>query len=82
MVRHELQNNSSSCNYYLAFNYYILRWGHRIPAYRVIFDDEEASESAQSTWIVAKSPEEALSKAEAKFGAKQFRLEQDPDCLE
>ena len=48
----------------------------------MIFDDEEASESAQSTWIVAKSPEEALSKAEAKFGAKQFRLEQDPDCLE
>jgi valyl-tRNA synthetase len=48
----------------------------------VIFDGEEAPESAQSTWIVAKSPEEALSKAEAKFGAKQFRLEQDPDCLE
>ncbi|OXV05687.1 hypothetical protein Egran_06547 [Elaphomyces granulatus] len=59
-----------------------LWWGHRIPAYRVIFDGEEASESAQSTWIIAKSPEEALSKAEAKFGAKQFRLEQDPDCLD
>jgi hypothetical protein len=48
----------------------------------VVFDGEEASENAQSTWIIARSPEEARSKAEAQFGTKQFRLEQDPDCLE
>ncbi|OJJ50773.1 hypothetical protein ASPZODRAFT_126710 [Penicilliopsis zonata CBS 506.65] len=59
-----------------------LWWGHRIPAYRVIFDGESAEDTLQSTWVVGKTPEEAQSKAEARFPNKKFRLEQDPDCLD
>lgn len=59
-----------------------LRWGHRIPAYRVIFDGESSSENAQTRWIVGRTAEEAHAKAKAKYGDKEFRLEQDPDCLD
>lgn len=59
-----------------------LWWGHRIPAYQVIFEDEEPSDSSDARWIVAKTPDEAHSKAKAKYGDKKFRLERDPDCLD
>lgn len=58
------------------------RWGHRIPAYRVIFEGEEGPETAESLWVVGRTPEEAQAKAEAKYAPKKFRLEQDPDCLD
>jgi valyl-tRNA synthetase len=59
-----------------------LWWGHRIPAYRVVFDDDQG-ESKDSSWVVGRTQEEALSKAQAKFGSSRpFRLEQDPDCLD
>lgn len=58
------------------------RWGHRIPAYRVIFEGEDERETDKSQWVVGRTQEEALAKAEAKFSPKKFRLEQDPDCLD
>jgi len=58
-----------------------LWWGHRIPAYRVIFDND-GGETKESSWIVGRTEEEAQSKAQAKFGSRSFRLEQDPDCLD
>ncbi|ROT37910.1 valyl-tRNA synthetase [Sodiomyces alkalinus F11] len=57
-------------------------WGHRIPAYRVILEGEDVAESDGSAWIAARSPEEAQTKAEAKYSGRKFRLEQDPDCLD
>ncbi|KAL1840349.1 hypothetical protein VTJ49DRAFT_563 [Mycothermus thermophilus] len=59
-----------------------LWWGHRIPAYRVVFEGEEERETDRSQWIVGRTPEEAQAKADAKFAGKKFRLEQDPDCLD
>ncbi|KAK4102743.1 hypothetical protein N658DRAFT_514888 [Parathielavia hyrcaniae] len=60
-----------------------LWWGHRIPAYHVIFEGEEdIRETDNSPWVVGRTPEEAQAKAEAKYAGKKFRLEQDPDCLD
>ncbi|KAL1864623.1 hypothetical protein VTK73DRAFT_5777 [Phialemonium thermophilum] len=59
-----------------------LWWGHRIPAYRVLLDGESQSETEESVWIVGRNYDEAFSKAQAKFPGKNFRLEQDPDCLD
>ncbi len=59
-----------------------LWWGHRVPAYRVIFDGEDAAETLESKWIIAPSPEEAQKQAEAKYPNQTFRLEQDPDCFD
>ncbi|KAI0194062.1 tRNA synthetases class I-domain-containing protein [Xylaria flabelliformis] len=60
-----------------------LWWGHRIPAYRVVFEGEETlEESDKSHWIVGRTPDEAQAKAASAFPGKKFRLEQDPDCLD
>ncbi|KAI1129444.1 tRNA synthetases class I-domain-containing protein [Nemania abortiva] len=60
-----------------------LWWGHRIPAYRVILEGQEASdEDDQSHWIVGRTPDEAQEKAASAFPGKKFHLEQDPDCLD
>ncbi|KAI3334888.1 tRNA synthetases class I-domain-containing protein [Ustulina deusta] len=60
-----------------------LWWGHRIPAYRVIFENQEMSvEDDDSHWIVGRTLDEAQAKATSTFPGKQFRLEQDPDCLD
>jgi valyl-tRNA synthetase len=60
-----------------------LRWGHRIPAYRVILEGEEDErETDNSPWVVGRTPEEAQAKAAAKYVGKKYRLEQDPDCLD
>lgn len=59
-----------------------LWWGHRIPAYRVIFDGQENKETDQSPWVVGKTPEEAAAKAAEKYAGKKYTLEQDPDCLD
>jgi valyl-tRNA synthetase len=61
----------------------VYRWGHRIPAYRVILEGEEdRPETDNSLWVVGRTPQEAQAKAEAKYAGKKFRLEQDPDCLD
>ncbi|KAH6628675.1 tRNA synthetases class I-domain-containing protein [Chaetomium tenue] len=60
-----------------------LWWGHRIPAYRVILEEEEGErETDKSPWVVGRTPEEAQAKAAAKYAGKKYRLEQDPDCLD
>lgn len=59
-----------------------LWWGHRIPAYRVIFDGEADEEKDNTPWVVGRTPEEALAKANEKYAGRNFRLEQDPDCLD
>ncbi|KAI0547277.1 tRNA synthetases class I-domain-containing protein [Xylaria curta] len=60
-----------------------LWWGHRIPAYRVVFEGEETlEENDKSHWIVGRTPDEAQAKAASTFPGKKFRLEQDPDCLD
>ncbi|KAI1310065.1 tRNA synthetases class I-domain-containing protein [Xylaria venustula] len=61
-----------------------LWWGHRIPAYRVVFEGEDpnADEDETARWIVGRTPDEAQAKATSKFPGKKFRLEQDPDCLD
>ena len=60
-----------------------LWWGHQIPAYRVIFEGESDVETNESSWVVGRTPEEAQSNANAKFGGdRKFRLERDPDCLD
>jgi valyl-tRNA synthetase len=48
----------------------------------VIFEGEDSSETAKSRWVVAKTKEEAQTKATGLAEGKQFRLEQDPDCLD
>lgn len=59
------------------------RWGHRIPAYRVILEGEEDErETDNSPWVVGRTPEEAQAKAAVKYAGKKYRLEQDPDCLD
>ncbi|KAM7205653.1 tRNA synthetases class I (I, L, M and V) domain containing protein [Rhypophila sp. PSN 637] len=59
-----------------------LWWGHRIPAYRVVFDGEADDEKDDTQWIVGRTPEEAQAKANEKYAGRNFRLEQDHDCLD
>ncbi|KAH8384583.1 hypothetical protein KR093_001627 [Drosophila rubida] len=64
-----------------------LWWGHRIPAYHVSFKDASIKASTpddEQYWIVARSEDEALSKAAARFGvdASQIVLQQDEDVLD
>ncbi|KAK5654450.1 hypothetical protein OQA88_7361 [Cercophora sp. LCS_1] len=59
-----------------------LWWGHQIPAYRVIFEGEDGSETKESKWVVGRTEEEAKAKAAEKFAGKSYRLERDPDCLD
>ncbi|GAW12607.1 hypothetical protein ANO14919_019770 [Xylariales sp. No.14919] len=60
-----------------------LWWGHRIPAYHVILENQETSEEDDNShWIVGRTLDEAQEKAASAFPGKKFRLEQDPDCLD
>lgn len=68
---------SASDNTSLIF---FISGGHQIPAYQVFF--EGASTGDKEEWIVARTPEEAQSKAAEKYPGRQLRLERDPDCLE
>ncbi|KAL3506961.1 hypothetical protein ACH5RR_032343 [Cinchona calisaya] len=52
-----------------------LWWGHRIPVWYIIGKDSEEE------YIVARSAQEALEKARAKYG-KQVEIYQDPDVLD
>lgn len=62
-----------------------LWWGHRIPAYRVVFIDPKVqAEHPEEEWIVERSEEEAKQKAAKKFNIpeNEFKLEQDEDVLD
>ena len=57
-----------------------LWWGHQIPAYRVVFENEP--EDAEETWITGRILEEAEQRASAKFIGKKYKLERDEDVLD
>lgn len=76
-----------------------LWWGHRVPAYMVVVDGavvmsdaagdggDDAADTQEPVWIVARSEAEARSRAQsvvtARFGADvSFELRQDEDVLD
>ena len=62
-----------------------LWWGHRIPAYLIkVNDAPEPDTSDPNNWVVARSEEEAMTKAVEKKGlpAESMSLQQDPDVLD
>eukprot|EP01102_Stenamoeba_stenopodia_P012148 TRINITY_DN379_c0_g1_i2.p1 TRINITY_DN379_c0_g1~~TRINITY_DN379_c0_g1_i2.p1 ORF type:complete len:1044 (-),score=309.33 TRINITY_DN379_c0_g1_i2:162-3293(-) len=61
-----------------------LWWGHRIPAYLVKIAGKDTNVNDPNSWVVARTREEALAAAAAKFGvdASTIQLEQDEDVLD
>ncbi|ODV65063.1 hypothetical protein HYPBUDRAFT_114062 [Hyphopichia burtonii NRRL Y-1933] len=60
-----------------------LWWGHRCPVYFVEFEGEENSRLDNTYWVAGRTYEEALEKANKKFGTeRKFKLEQDEDVLD
>ena len=61
-----------------------LWWGHRIPAYRVTLAGSPLA-AENDSWVVARSNEEAVARARAKFPTSdpaQLQVDQDPDVLD
>ena len=62
-----------------------LWWGHRIPAFYTIFAGEERvvpKSEAFERWVVARTQEEALAMAKAKFPGQELTVLQDEDVLD
>ncbi|KAK4396334.1 Valine--tRNA ligase, mitochondrial 1, partial [Sesamum angolense] len=61
-----------------------LWWGHRIPAWYAMLDDDELKElgAYNNHWVVARNEEEAKDEASRIFAGKKFQLFQDPDVLD
>lgn len=61
-----------------------LWWGHRIPAWYVLLDDDVLKEfgSYDDHWVVAHDENEALLEAQKIFKEKKLRVSQDPDVLD
>jgi valyl-tRNA synthetase len=65
-----------------------LWWGHRIPAYYIVLEDEEAPGAAgapsekMDRWVVAQDAAAAEAAAMVKYPGKQLRVEQDEDVLD
>ncbi|KAJ7517304.1 hypothetical protein O6H91_21G017800 [Diphasiastrum complanatum] len=61
-----------------------LWWGHRVPAWYAILDEDQLTELGvyNDHWVVARNIKEAEAFAKVKFPGKKFRLEQDPDVLD
>ncbi|XP_010273593.1 PREDICTED: valine--tRNA ligase, mitochondrial 1 [Nelumbo nucifera] len=61
-----------------------LWWGHRIPAWYVLLDDDQLKEfgAYNDHWVVARNEEEALLEANKIFSGKKFQMTQDPDVLD
>ncbi|KAL6003256.1 Valine--tRNA ligase, mitochondrial 1 [Asimina triloba] len=61
-----------------------LWWGHRIPAWYVMLEDDDLKElgAYNDHWVVGRSEEEALTEANKMFPAKKFQMSQDPDVLD
>ena len=67
-----------------------LWWGHRIPAYYVVFDGEGPADSGRpgapseqaDRWVIGRELDEAQRVAEEKFPGKKFQLLQDEDVLD
>jgi valyl-tRNA synthetase len=64
-----------------------LWWGHRIPAYHITIDNDSNSfdDSNNEYWISARSYDDAVSKAKAKFNLKdddKYVVKHDEDVLD
>lgn len=61
-----------------------LWWGHRIPAYRITFNDAKLQAENADVWIVGRTENEARSNAVKKFNVSEteFQLSQDEDVLD
>uniref|UniRef100_A0A0E0KHR3 valine--tRNA ligase n=1 Tax=Oryza punctata TaxID=4537 RepID=A0A0E0KHR3_ORYPU len=61
-----------------------LWWGHRVPAWYVILEDDQEKilGSDNDRWIVARNESEANLEAQQKYPGKKFELHQDPDVLD
>jgi len=59
-----------------------LWWGHRCPAYFVRIQGEEQDVNDGKYWVVGRSREQALERAEVVASGRQFDLEQDEDVLD
>lgn len=66
-----------------------LWWGHRIPAFYVAFDGEEATNGSpgapsenMDSWVVGRTEEDARKIAEEKYPGRAFTLVQDEDVLD
>ncbi|KAL5564254.1 hypothetical protein UlMin_027418 [Ulmus minor] len=64
-----------------------LQWGHQVPAWYVILEDDDLKEigAYNDHWVVARNKEKALvriSKASWIYTGKNLKLEQDPNVLD
>lgn len=61
-----------------------LWWGHRIPAYRVYFTSASGERSSEERWVVGRSHDEALARAQALSPDESYSvsIEQDEDVLD
>ena len=61
-----------------------LWWGHRIPAYRVLFNDNNTAKQHDVEWIVARSLSDAHQQVEEKYNltSDEYELHQDEDVLD
>ncbi|KAL5567797.1 hypothetical protein UlMin_024372 [Ulmus minor] len=61
-----------------------LWWGHQVPAWYVILEDDDLKEvgAYNDHWVVARNKEEALAEASRIYAGKNFKIEQDPDVLD
>jgi len=67
-----------------------LWWGHRIPAYYINVEGEDGEKGGMpgrnsekgERWVVGRTEEEAMQRAQAKFPGKKVTLTQDEDVLD
>ncbi|MBQ1796816.1 MAG: valine--tRNA ligase, partial [Prevotella sp.] len=61
-----------------------LWWGHRIPAYFIKQDNDSQNDEAEEKFVVALTPEDALAKAQEKYGKDitADQLVRDEDALD
>ena len=61
-----------------------LWWGHRIPAYFIKQDSDSQNDEAEEKFVVALTPEDALAKAQEKYGKDitANQLVRDEDALD
>lgn len=60
-----------------------LWWGHRVPAWYVVYDGDNPDNFGASyeRWVVSRNKDEAQAQASKKYDGK-FHLIQDPDVLD
>ncbi|KAL7136621.1 hypothetical protein ABFS83_10G042000 [Erythranthe nasuta] len=59
-------------------------WGHRIPAWYAVLNDDELKERGayNDHWVVAPNKQDAMEEANRIFSGKTFDLYKDPDVLD